>query len=88
MSGPIRTCIGCRQADSAGELVRLSLVEGRVVVAGRSRSGRGASLHPRPACLESGLRADVLARAFKQRVSIEDAAELLKEITSELHRKR
>jgi predicted RNA-binding protein YlxR (DUF448 family) len=69
-------------------MVRLRLRDGQVVVAGRTERGRGASLHPRPACLETGLRAEVLARAFKQRVSIEDAAGLLKQITSELHRKR
>ena len=88
MSGPVRTCIGCRRRDPADELVRLGLTDGRVVVAGRSRSGRGASLHARPACLETGLRVEVLARAFKQRVTIEDAAELLQEITARLHRKR
>jgi len=63
-------------------MVRLGVADGRVVVAGSKRSGRGASIHARPACLESGLRTDALSRAFKQRVTIPDAAELLQQITS------
>jgi predicted RNA-binding protein YlxR (DUF448 family) len=82
MSAPIRTCIGCRRKDAAGEMVRLGVADGRVLVAGGSRSGRGASIHARPACLETGLRPDVLARAFKQRVTIHDAAQLLNQITT------
>jgi predicted RNA-binding protein YlxR (DUF448 family) len=82
MGASIRTCIGCRRKDAAGELVRLGLADGRVSVADRSRSGRGASIHARPACLETGLRPDVLARAFKQRVTIHDAAQLLNQITT------
>jgi predicted RNA-binding protein YlxR (DUF448 family) len=82
MAASIRTCIGCRQRDAAAEMVRLGLQEdGRVVVAGATRVGRGASLHARPACLETGLRPDALSRAFKQRVTVQDAAELLQQIT-------
>jgi predicted RNA-binding protein YlxR (DUF448 family) len=88
MTVSTRTCIGCRRRDSAGELVRLALTDGRVGVAGAPRSGRGASVHPRPACLEKGLRLDVLARAFKQRVTVADAAELLQRITIASGRKR
>jgi predicted RNA-binding protein YlxR (DUF448 family) len=54
---------------------------GRVVVAGPSRSGRGASVHPRPACLETALRPNVLSRAFKQKVALTDAQDLLERIT-------
>jgi predicted RNA-binding protein YlxR (DUF448 family) len=82
MAAPVRTCIGCRRQDAAVEMVRLSVADGRVGLADGARSGRGASIHPRPACLESGLRLDVLSRAFKQRVTIPDAAELLQLITT------
>ncbi len=82
MALPIRTCIGCRKRDAAAELVRLALLDGAVVLANRSsRTGRGASLHVRPACLELGLRPDVLSRAFKRRVTIPDATKLLEQIT-------
>ncbi len=82
MSAPIRTCIGCRRRDAAAEMVRLAIADGHVSVAGRSPSGRGASVHARPGCLETALRPDVLARAFKQRVTIQDAAQLLNQITT------
>ena len=88
MTVPTRTCIGCRRRDAAVELVRLAVTDGQVVVADRLRSGRGASVHPRPACLETGLRTDVLARAFKQRVTVADATELLQRITIASRRKR
>jgi predicted RNA-binding protein YlxR (DUF448 family) len=67
-------------------MVRLRVADGQVVVAGATRSGRGASIHARPACLEAGLRMDALSRAFKQRVMIQNAAELLQQITSALRR--
>ena len=81
MAVPVRTCIGCRQRDSAAEMVRLALRDGEVVVADAMRAGRGASLHARPVCLEKGLRPDVLSRAFKRRVAIRDATELLQRMT-------
>jgi uncharacterized protein len=101
MAVPVRTCIGCRQRDSAAEMVRLVVGggqegtggkdDGQVVVAGSARAeqtGRGASLHARPACLEKGLRPDVLSRAFKRRMTIRDATELLQRITIASRRKR
>ena len=94
MTVPTRTCIGCRRRDAAVELVRLSVTNGQVGVAGsrgakrESRTGRGASVHPRPGCLETGLRMDVLARAFKQRVTVANATELLQRITIASRRKR
>ena len=85
MAVSVRTCIGCRQRDTATEMVRLTLQgegeHGEVIVAGVGRVGRGASLHARPACLEKGLRPEVLSRAFKRRVTIRDASELLERIT-------
>jgi len=60
---------------------------GEVVVDG-PRTGRGVSLHARPGCLETGLRPEVLARAFKRRVTVRDAAELVQRITIVSRRKR
>lgn len=88
MTASIRTCIGCRQRAAAAEMVRLWLEEGDIVVAGAARTGRGASLHARPGCLETGLRPDVLSRAFKRRVTIPDTTELLQRITIASRRKR
>ena len=99
MAAPIRTCIGCRRRDAAAEMVRLRLrrrnpdsnraEDGQVeVVVAESSTGRGASLHARPACLDTGLRPDVLSRAFKRRVTVRDTTELLQRITIASRRKR
>ena len=77
MSEPIRTCIGCRKAVPAVELVRLALVDGRVVVVprgGRRPCGRGASIHAQATCVRAALKAGAFARAFRTR--IEDTAGL------------
>jgi predicted RNA-binding protein YlxR (DUF448 family) len=99
MAVPIRTCIGCRRRDAAAEMVRLRLrvqpgqrpggEAGQVeVVVAESSAGRGASLHAQPACLDKGLRPDVLSRAFKRRVTVRDTTELLQRITIASRRKR
>lgn len=75
MSDPVRTCIGCRKAVPAAELVRLALVDGRVVVItprAQRPSGRGASIHSQAACVKAALKAGAFARAFRAR--IEDMA--------------
>jgi predicted RNA-binding protein YlxR (DUF448 family) len=93
MAVPIRTCIACRRRDAAAEMVRLRLRPGQQdgqfeIVVGESTTGRGASLHVQPACLDRGLRPDVLSRAFKRRVTVRDTAELLQRITIASRRKR
>ena len=60
----IRTCIGCRTRASASELIRLRLVDGVVQIG--AGQGRGASIHPRPGCIEAAARTNAFARAFKQ----------------------
>ncbi len=57
--GPQRTCIGCRTATDAEELVRIvASPEGDVVADLRGRlPGRGAWVHPRDACLERAVKA-------------------------------
>jgi len=101
MAVPIRTCVACRRRDAAAEMVRLRLRPGSQpesqsdsedrqfeVVVGECSTGRGASLHAQPACLDKGLRPDVLSRAFKRRVTVRDTTELLQRITIASRRKR
>lgn len=66
----LRTCIGCRNVVGATELVRLVLdQEGEpVVVLAGGAVGRGAWVHPHPACLAAAPSA--LARAFRASVRI------------------
>jgi predicted RNA-binding protein YlxR (DUF448 family) len=69
-AGPIRTCVGCRLRVPAAELVRFVAVE-----AGdhfrlqpdpdRRLPGRGAHLHPDPACFALAERRRAFGRALR-----------------------
>lgn len=67
----VRTCIGCRERDTVTALARLCLWDGQVVAAdGRSRGqngGRGASVHPRAACVQRAVASGAFSRAFRAR---------------------
>ena len=69
-----RTCVGCGLRADAGALLRLVVADDEVVfdLAGGS-FGRGAHVHPSPACLAKAPRG--LSRAFKREIKI-DSAEL------------
>jgi predicted RNA-binding protein YlxR (DUF448 family) len=77
MTTPTRTCIGCRTACPASELVRLCAPEDRVQRAAASR-GRGAWLHPRAACLEAAVRGRAFSRAFRRSVTAPALDDLLR----------
>lgn len=65
---PIRTCVGCRAAVPQAELVRIAVVDGRLVADPRRRApGRGAYLHARTACVGGASKG--LARSLKRAVS-------------------
>ncbi len=64
---PVRTCVGCRQ--EAGKLGLIRLVRGPDGTVGRDPTGRaqgrGAYLHPDPACFEVARRRRALQRALR-----------------------
>jgi len=67
---PVRTCVGCREEGGKRGLIRL--VRGLDGVAhpdpsGRA-SGRGAYLHPDPACWQLARRRRALERALRAEV--------------------
>jgi len=63
---PVRTCVGCRQRSPIAELVRVVAVDGQVIPDPLRRyAGRGASLHPRPACLAEAERRRAFGRALR-----------------------
>ncbi|HUR14970.1 MAG TPA: YlxR family protein [Mycobacteriales bacterium] len=64
--GPVRTCAGCRvRADRAG-LLRVVVADGVLVVdPGRRLPGRGASVHPDPACVDLADKRRAFARALR-----------------------
>ena len=69
-AGVVRTCIGCRQRAAKQELLRVVVRDegtGPVVVPdpdGRA-PGRGAHLHPTPACLGLAQRRRAFPRALR-----------------------
>ena len=74
---PQRTCIGCRKKDDQAVLLRLVRVSMEGVSAvrvdeDRRMSGRGAWLHPEPACLRLAVKRSAFARAFRGFVGITD----------------
>ena len=74
-SGPVRTCIGCRERAARSDLVRVVLDGGLVVIdEGASLPGRGAWLHRRPECLDLAVRRKAFSRAL--RASVADASSL------------
>ncbi len=63
---PQRTCVGCRVRAAKSDLLRLVAVEGVLVPDHRGRlPGRGAYLHPDPACLELAERRRAFPRALR-----------------------
>nr|WP_153034545.1 YlxR family protein [Amycolatopsis sp. YIM 10] len=63
---PVRTCVGCRERASRGELLRVVAVEGRLIADERRRMpGRGAWVHPVADCLAKAERRRAFPRALR-----------------------
>ncbi|MCB0907959.1 MAG: YlxR family protein [Nocardioidaceae bacterium] len=71
MTGPVRTCIGCRQRAAKSELLRLvagSDALGHPAVVpdpDATAPGRGAHLHPTAECYDLAVRRRAFARALR-----------------------
>ena len=66
MTGPARTCVGCRARVPAGQLLRVVARDGAVVPdSGRPQPGRGAHLHPTADCLALAERRRAFPRALR-----------------------
>lgn len=72
----MRTCVGCRRRADKSELVRLVWQQTVVVDPGQVEPGRGAYLHPGPACLALAVRRRAVSRAL--RVSAVDPEALVR----------
>ena len=87
---PVRTCIGCRSAHPAAELVCLIAPEGKLRLARRGpgqaadeapgKRGRGAWVHP--GCFPAVLRSGALGRAFRRSIEVTDREALLARVHS------
>ncbi|SEQ13814.1 YlxR family protein [Microlunatus flavus] len=65
-AGPVRTCVGCRRRDDQAALLRVVAGGTSVLVDARHRSpGRGAYLHPEPACVAAAVKRRAFARALR-----------------------
>ncbi|WP_079032335.1 YlxR family protein [Streptomyces specialis] len=63
---PERTCVGCRQRSARNGLLRVALDGDRCVPDLRGTlPGRGAYVHPTPACLELAVRRRAFPRALR-----------------------
>ncbi|MFC2802245.1 YlxR family protein [Actinobaculum sp. oral taxon 183] len=63
-----RTCVGCRAKDDRARLVRVAVdASSAVVDERRVLPGRGAWVHPDPACLARALRTRAFDRALRVR---------------------
>jgi predicted RNA-binding protein YlxR (DUF448 family) len=71
LTGPVRTCIGCRVRATKRELLRMTAgsdAHGRPAVVpdpDGTAAGRGAHLHPTPECYELAVRRKAFARALR-----------------------
>jgi len=66
MTEPVRTCVGCRQRAPVSQLLRVVARDGALVPdPSRRLPGRGAHLHPDPACLELAERRKAFPRALR-----------------------
>jgi predicted RNA-binding protein YlxR (DUF448 family) len=58
--------VGCRERAAKSDLLRIVIVEGECVPDDRGTlPGRGAYVHPAPACLDLAVRRRAFQRAFK-----------------------
>ena len=66
---PVRTCVGCRRREPQDLLLRVVAAEGSVAVDARRRlPGRGAYVHPVPACVATAVKRRAFGRALRTTV--------------------
>lgn len=76
LSLPVRSCISCRKRANPSALIRVVLVDGKVIPDPKGgASGRGAWLHKK--CAEVAIARNAFRFAFKQDAAV-DVSELLK----------
>lgn len=78
---PIRTCIGCRQAQGKRTLIRLvRTTEGVVLDPTGKRAGRGAYVHNDRSCWEAALKGGRLEQALRTKLEAAERAALTAEL--------
>lgn len=66
MNGPVRTCVGCREAKPKDEMIRVCCYEGKLSVdpTGRAK-GRGVYVCRDPECLKKVIKKQGFKRGFR-----------------------
>nr|WP_255498050.1 YlxR family protein [Nakamurella sp. PAMC28650] len=87
-TGPIRTCVGCRDKVDASTLLRVVAVAGVLTPDPRHRlPGRGAWLHSRVECLDLAGRRRAFGRALRL-ASVTPESSEVREFLARVHRKQ
>ena len=79
LTGPIRTCVGCRTRAAKRELLRVTVgsdANGHPAVVpdpAGTAPGRGAHLHPTAGCYDLAVRRKALTRALRARIGMSSA---------------
>ncbi len=82
---PIRSCIGCRKTGSPDGLMRMVLVDGKVIFdQAHTAPGRGAWVHRK--CLKMAIDRQALKWAFRL-TAMPDVTDLQKEGSNEMDAK-
>ena len=80
LSLPVRSCISCRKRANPSALIRVVLVDGKVIPDLKGgAAGRGAWIHKK--CAEVAIARNAFRFAFKQEEAV-DVSELLKFLQS------
>jgi predicted RNA-binding protein YlxR (DUF448 family) len=76
--GPVRTCVGCRRRAEVGALLRVVADGTTVAVDPRRRApGRGAYVHPDPACVALAVKKRAFGRTLRAPVEAAAAGAVL-----------
>ncbi|MFE9252335.1 YlxR family protein [Streptomyces sp. NPDC007088] len=71
---PERTCVGCRERAAKSALLRTVMVRGACLPDPRGTlPGRGAYVHPTPACIDLAVRRRAFSRAFRVQGALDTA---------------
>ena len=74
---PTRTCVGCRSALPADQLIRIVRLPGGALSVDRHGAGRGAWLcRDSPGCLDEAVRRHGFERAFAASIDADDLQQL------------
>jgi len=66
---PVRMCCGCKKREAQRSLVRVTTVNGVLVLdLERRRGGRGLYVHPAPVCWSSFVRGKGYVQSLRRRV--------------------